>query len=143
MNIGHKILLFSGTGLLTVVLFIGAALADGLVITGFFLSDPHSGSDLQIEHRAAVNARRIRNGSNNDFVEFPIGDRSAKTEVEAGTGKAAVMIGSIGSEVIAHLRLESVPDGEVVGSDVVAIPEVVPAFRLGGLGCLMGSEAKS
>ena len=122
MNICRKFLLIAGTGLLTLLIFIGAALADGLVVTGLFLSEtPSGGRRIRMEQLAVVCPPRIWNGSNYDFVEFPVGDWSAKARGEAGTGRV-VMRG---------------------GPDMTRIPEPVPTIRRGWQVLLMGIEAKS
>ena len=131
MNICRKLLLITGTGLFTLFLFIGAALADGTVVAGFFLSEPQGGRDLGREHLAAVNPPRIPVGSNCDFVEFPNGYRPVKTTVEAVTGEVVLTIGLTRSNAIALRWSPSGPDFNEVGADVDAYLEAIPTVWLG------------
>ena len=131
MNICRKLLLITGTGLFAVFLFISAALADGTVVAGFFLSEPQPGRDLGMEHLAAVSPPRIPDGSNYNFVEFPSGNWPVKTTVEAVTGEVVLTIGSTKSKVIALWGSPSGPDLEEVGADVDAYLEAIPTVWLG------------
>ncbi len=131
MNICRKLLLITGTGLLTVFLFIGAALADGTVVAGFLLSEPQTGRELGMEHLAAVSPPRIPVGSNCDFVEFPSGNWPEKPTVEAVTGKVVLIIDFTKSNVIALWGSPSGPDFKEVGADVDAYLEAIPTVWLG------------